>query len=962
MDRPAPWVVLAVLLVAVALLALIPGGQPGLAAPLPAPALLTSSSHFAPAPSRARSAPATALNSCPNANEYGNGIQLSLQNTVDCAGGAGFTGNLEITFVSMAYQESTFCAGAIESGSGTCMVTSPGCGSSYPDAEGILQEGTAGQCPPAGGSFAVGSYSPSTCSTYGGSSDWGGIYFNPTCSFQWALAYYNANGYAFWGSYLSGAYCKWAPVGFAGTGSMLCDSANGYPSGGENLSGLPWGTVCPGNVCGSTTTPLSASYAMKDLTTSASLSCGGTFEAGDQIQFTGQASGGTAPYNYSWTFGDGTGGYGSPVTHVYKAAGTVNPLLTVTDQNGSTAPSGSGCSFTVTAAPQPSISSFIASPASFALGGTTDLNVTATGGSPGYTYAYSSLPSGCASANVASLACTPSGTGSSTVTVTVTDTRLQTVSSTVTITVNPASGTGPTISSFTASPSSIPLGGTTYLNVTASGGTGPLTYAYAGLPSPCASANSSAITCAPAAAGGPYAITVTVSDSAATPHGTTATASFTVTSSGGSGPTISAFTASPASIPVGGTTYLNVTASGGTGPLTYSYAGLPSACVSVNLSKITCSPSTAGGPFTVMVSVSDSAPTPHTTSATAAFTVTPAGGGSGPSITSFTASPSTVPAGGTTYLNVSASGGVGPLTYAYTGLPTACPGANQSRITCSTSTAATYTATVRVSDSAATPHAVSASVSFVVTTVLPPQPSITSFSVQPSTVTEGTGTNFTTVVSGGLSPLTYAYTGLPSGCPSANSTPLHCVPAAVGHFAVLVTVTDAAGRNATASTTLTVDASTTPLTISSFLASAASLPVGSTVTFNVTAAGGAPPLTYAYSGLPAGCSSGNVSSLPCVPSHAGNFSVTVRVTDVTGRNATASVSITVDAKSSPPPSPSTSNALPTSTLFLVVALVVVAIAVVAVLLLRRRPRAPEPSPAAPTYGADLGSAPPEWGR
>lgn len=69
----------------------------------------------------------------------------------------------------------------------------------------------------------------------------------------------------------------------------------------------------------------------------------------------------------------------------------------------------------------------------------------------------------------------------------------------------------PTISTFSASPSTITLGSSVRFTVTATGGTGGLTYAYADLPSGCSSGNVSALTCTPTATGG-FTITVTVTD------------------------------------------------------------------------------------------------------------------------------------------------------------------------------------------------------------------------------------------------------------------------------------------------------------------------------------------------------------------------------------------------------------------------------------------------------------------
>jgi len=86
------------------------------------------------------------------------------------------------------------------------------------------------------------------------------------------------------------------------------------------------------------------------------LDCGAggpyTGEVDEEIQFTGSAFGGTAPYTYAWDFGDGNVGTGETPTHAYTDAGVYNVTLTVTDAALDTATATTTATIT---APQPVI-------------------------------------------------------------------------------------------------------------------------------------------------------------------------------------------------------------------------------------------------------------------------------------------------------------------------------------------------------------------------------------------------------------------------------------------------------------------------------------------------------------------------------------------------------------------------------------------------------------------------------
>src|SRR5439155_15005025 len=51
------------------------------------------------------------------------------------------------------------------------------------------------------------------------------------------------------------------------------------------------------------------------------------------VSFEGSVSGGTAPYVFSWDFGDGQTSLGQRASHTYAAAGTYIVRLSVTDAN-----------------------------------------------------------------------------------------------------------------------------------------------------------------------------------------------------------------------------------------------------------------------------------------------------------------------------------------------------------------------------------------------------------------------------------------------------------------------------------------------------------------------------------------------------------------------------------------------------------------------------------------------------
>lgn len=147
---------------------------------------------------------------------------------------------------------------------------------------------------------------------------------------------------------------------------------------------------------------------------------------------------------------------------------------------------------------------------------------------------------------------------------------------------------------------------------------------------------------------------------------------------------------------------------------------------------------------------------------------------------------------------------------------------------------------------------------------------------------------------GGTGSYTMNWSSLPPGCTGGNSTIFVCFPTQAGNWSINLTVRDSSGRSVKAAT-VNLFVAPDP-SIPSISASPALIDVGMTTTLSATESGGTAPLTYSWSGLPAGCSSSNTRSLSCTPTAAGNFSVTIGVVDQIGYAAYNSTLLTVDAQ------------------------------------------------------------------
>jgi Galactose oxidase, central domain len=168
--------------------------------------------------------------------------------------------------------------------------------------------------------------------------------------------------------------------------------------------------------------------------------------------------------------------------------------------------------------------------------------------------------------------------------------------------------------------------------------------------------------------------------------------------------------------------------------------------------------------------------------------------------------PSPVDVGVTATLGVLAYGGNSTgYTYSWGGLPPGCVSADSPVLRCAAEAAGSYFVSVNVSDGSGAP-AQSPQALWTVS----PAPAITSFEVAPSTTVEGSSVTIFVGTAGGVAPFTYSYSGLPPGCPSADSARLSCTPEASGSFAIAVTVVDSEGQVASNSTVLVVQSAPAP--------------------------------------------------------------------------------------------------------------------------------------------------------
>jgi hypothetical protein len=456
-----------------------------------------------------------------------------------------------------------------------------------------------------------------------------------------------------------------------------------------------------------------------------------------------------------------------------------------------------------------------------------------------------------------------------------------------------ANGCGPLVSTpATARPSADVGQPVSFSTTVLSAGSGGDTFTWSTSPSGlgCSASTTTTLDCTPTATGA-YSVSVTIEDSMSRTD-TSASLSFPVDPD----PAVAAPTANVGSVETGGSVTFSASPTGGALPYSFAWSGLPAPCTGTTTATPTCTPSTAAG-YAISVAATD-ANGYAVTSPMLDYTVA-----QGPAIGTPTASPSpTLDVGQTVELSTSASGGSGGYAYTWVGLPAGCTSTSSESIACAPTAAGPFAISVHVKDSNGG-SATSVALALQVDSALV-APSVT---VTPTSIDVGQAWAAHAVgESGGSGIYTYAWTGLPSGCASANASALACVPTGAGAGSVELTVTDSLGSSVGASAAFAVFSDPT---IAGLSASRASADFGQSVTFTAAGlAGGSGNATFVWSGLPSGCAPATGGTVTCTITASGTDLVLVNVTDSNGFSVRASVMFVGDSAPSvgpPAASPTT---------------------------------------------------------
>lgn len=631
-------------------------------------------------------------------------------------------------------------------------------------------------------------------------------------------------------------------------------------------------------------------------------------DVGYPVNFTSAASGGNGTLNLTWTFGDGTVGYGVNVSHTYSSTGAPYTVtLRARDPNNITAVA----TTTVTINPLPSLTA-TASYTRIDAGQSDYFGASTSGGTApvGVAWLFGDGGNGTGLALYHGFA----SAGTYSVQAWANDSVGATAFHEFNVTVNPALGTNATVSRNLTD-----IGVAVDFSASAFNGTTPYSYHWSfGDGGSAATANASHAY----STSGTYTATVSVTDAGA--GSSQASVAVTVAS-----PMTTTLSANRTTVDPGVSVGFASSATGGVGPYNFTWLfGDGSTALGSAVSHAYTGP----GTYTVLLYINDSASLSVVRSI--AITVVRA-----PTASIFVQA-NVTDIGVPVHLAGQTQFGVAPFAYSWDfgdGGTGTLLNANHTY-----SVAGAFSVTFTVTDA----DGVVASATLLLTVEpLPsvlPTASVTATDVNLPVSFRGTG-------SGGVAPYTFSWR-FGDGGSALGATVTHAF-ARPSSFSVNVTLTDSLGLVANSSLSVVVH----PLPTVAFSITPSPVTNGSPFNVSVDIAGGTAPFSLSFLGLPPGCtlpSDGNGSCLAPTP---GTYNVILTITDAVGSTSTSHASLDVTERTTPTPTKNSTGASPTELYLEIGGGVAAGLAVVVAvaLLLRRRPPA-RPAPESPAE-----EAPPE---
>ncbi len=358
-------------------------------------------------------------------------------------------------------------------------------------------------------------------------------------------------------------------------------------------------------------------------------------QVGQQVTFSASASGGTSPYGYSWSLGDGSTGTGSLMTHTYSTGGSYTVILTVNDSGSPQRTMTSQQAVSVSNPPPLLSVGFTYIPSSSEVSQQVTFTASGSGGTLPYSFSWSFGDGSSSTSNPATH--TYSSSGSFSVTVTVTDASGAKASSSQSVSVASA----PSVS-FGYSPTSAEATLPVTFSANATGGVGPFTFSWGLGDGGTSTSNPATHTYT---SSGSFIVTLTATDS----DGVNASSSQMIIVA----PTFTmGFTSSPATPEADQPVTFTATQLGGVGNISFTWNFGDNSSSTGNPTTHTF---TASGSFLVCVTATDavgvSTPSNQTLIVAASLSV------------SFTFGPPSPHAGDNITFFGSASGGIQPYNY-----------------------------------------------------------------------------------------------------------------------------------------------------------------------------------------------------------------------------------------------------------------------------------------------------------